>query len=68
MIEGQHKDTVCKAKHKSGWHIFNYIFEVNHFAYSYMRFRACDEEHAWKQARKWANEKGVEIIRMVGEE
>lgn len=66
MIEGRHKDTATETKHKSGWQFSNYIFETSHFAYRWLSIKACDEEHAWKQARKFAKDKGIETINMKG--
>ena len=66
MMEGKHKDTVSTVKNKSGWRFSNYVFEISgyHFVEK-IAIRACDVDHAWKQANKWAKEKGFEIIRIM---
>ena len=64
--ETTHKDFEWVFRHNRGWRFSNYFFTTDSKTYPKIEIRACDEEHAWKQARKWARKDGFTIIELIG--
>lgn len=65
MLEGRHKDTAePKVAHKSGW-----FFQTFHFKTDSkgefkdgIEIKACDYEHAIKQAKAWGRRCGFKVV------
>jgi hypothetical protein len=49
--------------HKSGWRFTEFHFEISGDPFfKHIEIKACDYEHALKQAKKWAKRDGFTII------
>lgn len=56
-----------KKTHASGWHFYNFLFEITGTyqhtqGFTEIEVRACDYEHAMKQAKKWAERDGFTVV------
>ena len=51
--------------HNSGWSFSTYVYETDAPICPLIEIKACDEEHALKQARSWAKRDGFNIIKRV---
>ena len=51
--------------HKRGWRFLTYVYETDSAMCPRIEIRACDEEHAMKQAKAWARRDGFTIIKRV---
>lgn len=57
-----HIDAAEPTKHKSGWSFSSYHFTTNIPGYERMEFKACDYDHALKQARAFARKHNGAVI------
>lgn len=53
--------------HASGWRFMDFYFEISGtfeqtLGFKHIEIRACDYEHALKQAKKWAKRDGFVIV------
>lgn len=51
--------------HKSGWTFGEYTFKTNEPSCNLLSIRACDYEHAIKQAKTYAREHNCEVLGVV---
>lgn len=60
-----HIDREEPKKHKSGWHFETFHFKTDgegEFKNSCIEIRACDYEHAIKQAKAWGRRAGFKVL------
>ena len=58
-----HMDREEPKKHKNGWFFQTFHFKTDHPAYQPgIAIRACDYEHAIKQAKAWGRRDGFKVI------
>ena len=57
-----HIDKEAPAKRKSGWSFSSFHAETTVPGYEKMEFRACDLEHAKKQAKSFVKKHGGQLV------
>lgn len=53
---------IAPKTHKSGWRFMTFHFKTNYKVSPVIEVKACDYDHAIRQAKKWAKRDGFEII------